>query len=129
MLGALLHNELTRRSRRGPCRSCGPQRSAAKNFVKYNACSLIVDPTGTGVRINCVSPGQIDVGVDLKDIDLRGMTSQLPPAQSKEVRRLQSSGTKETEQNLWLQLLHFAPSLLSPSIFPFTLTRLDVKCF
>ena len=42
---------------------------------------------GTGVRINCISPGQIDVGVDLKDIDMRGMTSQLPPAslQSKEV--------------------------------------------
>lgn len=44
---------------------------------------------GTGVRINCVSPGQIDVGVDLKDIDMRGMTSQLPPAslQTKEVRK------------------------------------------
>lgn len=42
---------------------------------------------GTGVRINCISPGQIDVGVDLKDIDMRGMTSQLPPIslQSKEV--------------------------------------------
>ncbi|KAL8948691.1 MAG: hypothetical protein Q9222_005139 [Ikaeria aurantiellina] len=41
---------------------------------------------GTGVRINCISPGQIDVGVDLKDFDMRGMTSQLPPAslQSKE---------------------------------------------
>ncbi|KAL8961228.1 MAG: hypothetical protein Q9183_005341 [Haloplaca sp. 2 TL-2023] len=41
---------------------------------------------GTGVRINCISPGQIDVGVDLKNFDMRGMTSQLPPAnlQSKE---------------------------------------------
>lgn len=44
---------------------------------------------GTGVRINCISPGQIDVGVDLKDIDMRGMASQLPPAslQSNEVRQ------------------------------------------
>ena len=41
------------------------------------------------MRINCISPGQIDVGVDLKDIDMRGMASQLPPAslQSKEVRQ------------------------------------------
>jgi hypothetical protein len=23
---------------------------------------------GTGVRINCISPGQIEVGVDLKDV-------------------------------------------------------------
>ena len=42
---------------------------------------------GTGVRVNCISPGQIDVGVDLKGSDVRGMRSQLPPAelQSKEV--------------------------------------------
>ncbi|KAL9129769.1 MAG: hypothetical protein Q9217_001881 [Psora testacea] len=44
---------------------------------------------GTGVRINCVSPGQIDVGVDLKGFDMRGMKSQLPPAnlQSAESQR------------------------------------------
>ena len=44
---------------------------------------------GSGVRINCVSPGQIDVGVDLKGFDMRGMTSQLPPAnlQSKESQK------------------------------------------
>ncbi len=42
---------------------------------------------GTGVRINCISPGQIDVGIDLKGFDMRGMKSQLPPAnlQSAEV--------------------------------------------
>lgn len=42
---------------------------------------------GTAVRINHISPGQIDVGVDLKSFDMRGMTAQLPPAslQSKEV--------------------------------------------
>ncbi|MCJ1363429.1 hypothetical protein MMC16_002536 [Acarospora aff. strigata] len=44
---------------------------------------------GTGVRINNISPGQIDVGVDLKAFDMRGMTSQLPPAslQSQEVQK------------------------------------------
>lgn len=43
---------------------------------------------GTGVRINHIAPGQIDVGVDLKNFDMRGMTTQLPPAslQSKEVK-------------------------------------------
>ena len=35
---------------------------------------------GSGVRINCISPGQIDVGIDLKGFDMRGMKSQLPPA-------------------------------------------------
>jgi NAD(P)-dependent dehydrogenase (short-subunit alcohol dehydrogenase family) len=63
---------------------------------------------GTGVRINCISPGQIDVGLDLSGVrstkttprwescadssslkfDMRGMTDQFPPAalQAKEVR-------------------------------------------
>lgn len=35
---------------------------------------------GTGVRINCISPGQIDVGVSLDGFDGKGMTAQLPPA-------------------------------------------------
>jgi NAD(P)-dependent dehydrogenase (short-subunit alcohol dehydrogenase family) len=70
---------------------------------------------GSGVRINCISAGQIDVGVDLQGVslhlmqcyervflkfsgldaddwlqfDMRGMTSQFPPAtmQTKEVSR------------------------------------------
>ncbi|KAL9618367.1 MAG: hypothetical protein Q9204_008411 [Flavoplaca sp. TL-2023a] len=44
---------------------------------------------GSGVRINCISPGQIDIGVDLNNFDMRGMTSQLPPAsmQSKESQK------------------------------------------
>jgi len=44
---------------------------------------------GTGVRINCISPGQIDVGVDLQNFDMRGMTAQFPPAslQSKETQQ------------------------------------------
>ena len=43
---------------------------------------------GTAVRINCISPGQIDVGVSLNGFDMRGMTAQLPPAemQSKKVQ-------------------------------------------
>jgi len=58
------------------------------------------------VRINCISPGQIDVGVDLKNVcgarnanfrrrfnkkqfDMRGMNAQFPPSflQSKEAQR------------------------------------------
>ncbi|KAL9601389.1 MAG: hypothetical protein Q9219_002565 [cf. Caloplaca sp. 3 TL-2023] len=41
---------------------------------------------GSNIRINHISPGQIDVGVDLANFDMRGMTAQLPPAslQSKE---------------------------------------------
>jgi NAD(P)-dependent dehydrogenase (short-subunit alcohol dehydrogenase family) len=35
---------------------------------------------GTGVRINLISAGQIDMGVDLKKSDVKGMTSQLPPS-------------------------------------------------
>lgn len=33
---------------------------------------------GTGVRINCISPGQIDVGVDLKGVrDVAESSSQI----------------------------------------------------
>ena len=35
---------------------------------------------GAGVRINCVSPGQIDVGVSLNEFDTPGMSSQSPPS-------------------------------------------------
>lgn len=62
---------------------------------------------GTGIRINCISAGQIDVGVDLQNVsfarnicglethndivqfDMKGMAAQFPPAslQSKEVRK------------------------------------------
>ena len=49
---------------------------AALGVVKSGVAVL----KGTGVRINCISPGQIDVGVNLKDFDMRGMSSQLPPS-------------------------------------------------
>lgn len=45
---------------------------------------------GTGVRINCISPGQIDIGVDLKAVGGdKGLSAQLPPAsmQSEEKRK------------------------------------------
>lgn len=35
---------------------------------------------GTGVRINCISPGQIDVGISLSGFDMRGMNAHLPPS-------------------------------------------------
>ncbi|KAK3995412.1 hypothetical protein QBC44DRAFT_320348 [Cladorrhinum sp. PSN332] len=44
---------------------------------------------GTGVRINGVSVGQVDVGVELGEGDVKGMNSQFPPA---------SLQTKEAQQ-------------------------------
>ncbi|KAI9651989.1 MAG: hypothetical protein M1831_007281 [Alyxoria varia] len=49
---------------------------AALGLVKSGVASL----KGTGVRINCIAPGQIDVGISLKDFDMRGMNAQLPPS-------------------------------------------------
>jgi len=67
----------------GPCytMSC----HAALGVVRAGVAVL----KGTGVRINCISPGQIDVGVSLNGYDSKGMTAQLPPAdlQSKAVQR------------------------------------------
>jgi NAD(P)-dependent dehydrogenase (short-subunit alcohol dehydrogenase family) len=56
---------------------------------------------GTGVRINAISSGQIDVGVSLNGFDTKGMANntQLPPAalQSSEAQRsnigLERAGT------------------------------------
>ena len=45
---------------------------------------------GSNIRINAISPGQIDIGVDLQALDARGLTSQqVPPArlQSAEARK------------------------------------------
>ncbi|OTB18338.1 hypothetical protein K445DRAFT_55839, partial [Daldinia sp. EC12] len=58
----------------GPCYTMTSH--AALGVVKAGVASL----KGTGVRINCISPGQIDSGVDLQGFDMRGMTSQFPPA-------------------------------------------------
>ena len=58
---------------------------AALGVVRAGVATL----KGTGVRINCISPGQIDIGVDLKAFDMRGLSAQLPPAslQSDKVRK------------------------------------------
>ena len=50
---------------------------------------------GSGIRINAISPGQIDIGIDLQAFDMRGMSSQLPPA------RLQS--TEAQKANIGLE--------------------------
>ncbi|KAF2146488.1 uncharacterized protein K452DRAFT_282662 [Aplosporella prunicola CBS 121167] len=59
---------------------------AALGVVRAGVAAL----KGTGVRINCISPGQIDMGIDLKSFDMRGMTSQLPPhdLQAPEMQKL-----------------------------------------
>ncbi|TAQ84419.1 hypothetical protein B7494_g7260 [Chlorociboria aeruginascens] len=64
----------------GPCYTMSSH--AALGVVRAGVAVL----KGSGVRINCISPGQIDVGVDLQGFDMHGMTSQFPPAslQSKE---------------------------------------------
>ncbi|KAK3199360.1 hypothetical protein Dsin_022775 [Dipteronia sinensis] len=36
---------------------------------------------GSGVRINCISAGQIDVGIKLNGVDVKGTNSQLPPGE------------------------------------------------
>ncbi|KAI9710747.1 MAG: tRNA(m(1)G37)methyltransferase [Bogoriella megaspora] len=73
----------------GPCftMSC----HAALGVVRAGVAAL----KGTGVRINCISPGQIDVGVDLNAFDMRGMSSQLPPASLQ--------GEKAQKENIGLE--------------------------
>ena len=58
---------------------------AALGVVRAGVASL----KGSAVRINCISPGQIDIGVDLKGFDMRGQSHQLPPSslQSKQVQQ------------------------------------------
>ena len=62
--------------------SFGSVRGAQKLASENGVATL----KGTGVRINCISAGQIDIGVDLQQLDKRGNAHQLPPSslQSKE---------------------------------------------
>ncbi|KAK1752391.1 putative cytidine deaminase [Echria macrotheca] len=46
---------------------------------------------GTGVRINAIAAGQIDVGIDLKGMDMRGMSDQFPPARLQERSAIETS--------------------------------------
>lgn len=59
----------------GPCFTMSSH--AALGVVRSGVAIL----KGTGVRINCISAGQIDVGVSLQGLDMKGMTAQLPPAE------------------------------------------------
>lgn len=58
---------------------------AALGVVRAGVATL----KGSGVRINCVSPGTIDIGLDLDKVDKRGLQHQLPPAgmQSREKQK------------------------------------------
>lgn len=58
---------------------------AALGVVRAGVATL----KGTGVRINCISPGQIDIGVDLQEFDMRGLSAQFPPSD------LQSKGSRK----------------------------------
>ncbi|EMF17051.1 NAD(P)-binding protein [Sphaerulina musiva SO2202] len=68
---------------------------AALGVVRSGVATL----KGTGVRINCISPGQIDIGIDLEKQDKRGIAHQLPPAslqsreKQKEIIGLERPGT------------------------------------
>ncbi|KAK3394134.1 hypothetical protein B0H63DRAFT_517282 [Podospora didyma] len=62
----------------GPCFTMAAH--AALGVVRAGVAVL----KGSNVRINCISPGQIDVGLDLHGMDMRGMTSQFPPASLQE---------------------------------------------
>jgi NAD(P)-dependent dehydrogenase (short-subunit alcohol dehydrogenase family) len=60
----------------GPCYTMSSH--AALGVVRAGVAVL----KGTGVRVNAISPGQIDVGVSLDGFDTKGIvnTTQLPPA-------------------------------------------------
>lgn len=75
----------------GPCYTMASH--AALGVVKAGVAVL----KGTGVRINCISPGQIDAGVDLHGLGIKGMTTQFPPSslQTKEAAQ-KSVGLERT---------------------------------
>lgn len=55
----------------GPCYTMSSH--AALGVVRAGVASL----KGTGIRINCISPGQIDIGVDLKNVSYPQFYEQL----------------------------------------------------
>ena len=77
----------------GPCFTMATH--AALGVVRSGVAVL----KGSNIRINSISPGQIDQGLDLQKFDMRGMSAQLPPArlQSMEVQKanigLERAGT------------------------------------
>ncbi|KAI4202372.1 MAG: hypothetical protein LQ350_002590 [Teloschistes chrysophthalmus] len=77
----------------GPCYTMSSHAALGVVRSGVTVLKVPVKRAGTGVRINCISPGQIDVGVDLNNFDMRGMTAQLPPSslQSKEAQKANTS--------------------------------------
>ena len=77
----------------GPCFTMATH--AALGVVRSGVAVL----KGSNIRINAISPGQIDQGLDLQKFDMRGMSAQLPPArlQSMEIQKanigLERAGT------------------------------------
>ncbi|OWP00393.1 hypothetical protein B2J93_3943 [Marssonina coronariae] len=69
----------------GPCSTMSSH--AALGVVRAGVAVL----KGTGVRINYISPGQIDVAVDRKNFEMRGMSSA-PTLQSTNNRGLERAG-------------------------------------
>ena len=65
LLGTLLHDELACCSWRCESWSCCAQRLV---IINSGGDIQLTDLVGSGVRINCISPGQIDVGVDLQGV-------------------------------------------------------------
>ena len=57
----------------GPCDTMSAH--AAVGVVRAGVVAL----RGTGIRINCISPGQINGGTQPRSSDMRGMRSQSPP--------------------------------------------------
>jgi len=68
---------------------------AALGVVRSGVAAL----KGSGVRINAISPGQIDIGVSLAGFDMRGLSNQLPPSDlqgdkvKKDIIGLERAGT------------------------------------
>ncbi|KAL9110042.1 MAG: hypothetical protein Q9227_005381 [Pyrenula ochraceoflavens] len=77
----------------GPCFTMSSH--AALGVVRAGVAAL----KGSSVRINCISPGQIDVGVDLEKAGIKVTNGQLPPStlQSKTTQKdsigLERAGT------------------------------------
>ena len=67
----------------GPCFTMSSH--AALGVVRAG----VATPKGSGVRINCISAGQIDVGVDLEAMSNKTANGQLPPS------TLQSKATQK----------------------------------
>lgn len=59
----------------GPCFTMSSH--AALGVVRAGVAAL----KGTGVRINCISPGQIDFGVSQRGRNVKDPSAQLPPAE------------------------------------------------